>query len=403
MALRKTVEALARRLDRAVVLYDADLNLVEFSPDGAASDDARRLNVLARHASTAAEELIRRFGVNRAHGPVRIPAVPGARARVLVAIRHAERLVGYLAYIDDAEPDLPIPGYDTDALHVATPEIGRALERRRLAAERARAHENRLLSRLLSGHPADEAGEAADDLLGAGFVAAAPAYGVAVARVAGGPDRPDEEARLLLGGLMSGIATFSADPVPWLPHDDHVALVVGYPARGCDAWSVPVLTRLAEAAHASAEPVHIGVGAPRGRLADAAEAHREALIAVEAALRSPKRYGGAAAWDALGADRLLARLPLDRMNRDDLPPVVRALLTGRTGGTAGTVLAGTLAAYLDHACDAQATARDLMIHRSTLYYRLGRVRELTGADLADGPTRLELHAGLRTAHLLDLL
>ena len=43
-----------------------------------------------------------------------------------------------------------------------------------------------------------------------------------------------------------------------------------------------------------------------------------------------------------------------------------------------------------------------MIHRSTLYYRLDRIRELTGSDLHDGRTRRELHTGIRIAQLAGL-
>ena len=41
------------------------------------------------------------------------------------------------------------------------------------------------------------------------------------------------------------------------------------------------------------------------------------------------------------------------------------------------------------------------MHRTTLYYQLERVAELTGLDLTDGPTRLALHAGLLALDLLD--
>jgi DNA-binding PucR family transcriptional regulator len=39
----------------------------------------------------------------------------------------------------------------------------------------------------------------------------------------------------------------------------------------------------------------------------------------------------------------------------------------------------------------------LSIHRTTLYYRLGRITELTGMDLRDGGERLAVHLGLKLA------
>ena len=42
------------------------------------------------------------------------------------------------------------------------------------------------------------------------------------------------------------------------------------------------------------------------------------------------------------------------------------------------------------------------IHRTTLYYRLRRIAELSGLDLDDGRTRLTLHLGLTLLDVIDL-
>jgi sugar diacid utilization regulator len=55
----------------------------------------------------------------------------------------------------------------------------------------------------------------------------------------------------------------------------------------------------------------------------------------------------------------------------------------------------TLAQYFDSGCNIDQTAAMLSIHRSTLKYRLKRVRELLGQDLNDGSTRLDLHLATR--------
>jgi len=46
------------------------------------------------------------------------------------------------------------------------------------------------------------------------------------------------------------------------------------------------------------------------------------------------------------------------------------------------------------------TAAALAIHRQTLYYRLGRIEQLTGLDLGDGGDRLTLHLALRLVGLV---
>jgi DNA-binding PucR family transcriptional regulator len=43
------------------------------------------------------------------------------------------------------------------------------------------------------------------------------------------------------------------------------------------------------------------------------------------------------------------------------------------------------------------------VHRSTLKYRLKRIRELLGRDLNDGPTRLNLHLATRVCLTLESL
>lgn len=58
-------------------------------------------------------------------------------------------------------------------------------------------------------------------------------------------------------------------------------------------------------------------------------------------------------------------------------------------------LVRTLGAYLDSGGNYDRTADALIIHRSTLRYRLGRIREVSGLDVADPDTRLNLHIAIR--------
>jgi sugar diacid utilization regulator len=58
-------------------------------------------------------------------------------------------------------------------------------------------------------------------------------------------------------------------------------------------------------------------------------------------------------------------------------------------------LVHTLTVYLDSGGNYDHTADSLIIHRSTLRYRLGRIRELSGRDLTDPDSRLNLHIAVR--------
>ncbi|MFI9813417.1 helix-turn-helix domain-containing protein [Saccharothrix variisporea] len=152
------------------------------------------------------------------------------------------------------------------------------------------------------------------------------------------------------------------------------------PVRVVVGWE-PRVVRTVQAG----EPVpdlagHVGVSDPHPP-ERAGAAYQQAVAAAELSALDPS-LPRVARWSELGAYRLLL------------------------GAPAGEVLAGlsptllsTLEAYLDSGCDARATAAALHLHRTSLYYRLGRIAEVTGRDPADGRARLELHLALKLARL----
>ena len=136
----------------------------------------------------------------------------------------------------------------------------------------------------------------------------------------------------------------------------------------------------------------VGIGGAHPLLA-ARRSYRQARDAVTVAQRVA-RFGRVAAWDELGVYRTLVRFP-DDLGDEALHPGLVLLL--RDG--AHEQLVETLEAYLDRAGDVKATAEALNLHRATLYYRLQRIEEITGARLKVGEDRLALHLGLRLSRL----
>lgn len=61
----------------------------------------------------------------------------------------------------------------------------------------------------------------------------------------------------------------------------------------------------------------------------------------------------------------------------------------------------TLEAYLDSGGRPSEAARNLGVHRNTVNFRLGRIRELLGVDLDDGETMFRLQLALHAIHLLQ--
>ncbi|RKT55023.1 PucR family transcriptional regulator [Saccharothrix australiensis] len=125
---------------------------------------------------------------------------------------------------------------------------------------------------------------------------------------------------------------------------------------------------------------HVGVSDPHPP-DRAGTAYGQALAAAELSALDPA-LPRVARWSDLGAYRLL------------LGAAPEDVLAGLSD-----VLRATLEAYLDAGCDARATAEALHLHRTSLYYRLGRIAAATGRDLADGRTRLELHLALKLTRL----
>jgi sugar diacid utilization regulator len=98
-------------------------------------------------------------------------------------------------------------------------------------------------------------------------------------------------------------------------------------------------------------------------------------------------------FEQLGVYRLLAESAdpagLDDLVGDWLGPLVAY------DEERGSDLVLTLSRFLDHGGNYDATADSLTIGRTTVRYRLRRIRELTGHDLADPETRFQLHLAVR--------
>jgi hypothetical protein len=127
-------------------------------------------------------------------------------------------------------------------------------------------------------------------------------------------------------------------------------------------------------------PGHVGVSDPHPPDRTGA-AYQQALAAAELARLDPA-LPDRVRWSELGAYRLL------------LGTSPEEVLAGLSD-----VLLRTLEVYLDCGCEVRAAAERLHLHRTSLYYRLGRIAELTGHDLSDGGARLELHLALKLVRL----
>jgi hypothetical protein len=145
--------------------------------------------------------------------------------------------------------------------------------------------------------------------------------------------------------------------------------------------------------------VSIGVGGRCDTPAGIPRSMREAFVAlgVRQASRQP---AGVTTYDGLGIYRILAggehNAEVEGFVREWLGP----LLDYDTAH--GAELVKTLSTYLECGGSYDETADGLAIHRSTLRYRLQRIREVSGLDLGDVDTRFNLHAATRAWRVLGL-
>jgi sugar diacid utilization regulator len=147
-------------------------------------------------------------------------------------------------------------------------------------------------------------------------------------------------------------------------------------------------------------PCWVGVGSACDRVTDIPTSLRHAHQALGLTRRST-RSGGVVSFDDLGVYRLLAlnndTAELDSFVDRWLGPLLEYDATRSAG------LVRTLTSYLQTGGSLAATAADLTVHRSTVKYRLQRVRELTAYDLADPATLFSLQLAtyaLQTRHAL---
>jgi DNA-binding PucR family transcriptional regulator len=146
-------------------------------------------------------------------------------------------------------------------------------------------------------------------------------------------------------------------------------------------------------------PCRIGVGSTCERVGDFPASLRHARQALSLAARSTE--GGVLAFDDLGVYRLFAlhadAADLDRFVDHWLRPLIEYDAARRAD------LVRTLSSYLRNGSSLAATSAELTVHRSTVKYRLERIRALTDHDLADPATLFSLQLATRALETREAL
>jgi sugar diacid utilization regulator len=141
----------------------------------------------------------------------------------------------------------------------------------------------------------------------------------------------------------------------------------------------------------------VGVGGVSQNIFGLPRAYREAQLALRM-FDLARLTGGVTVFDDLGVFRLLAEI----QDRAAIERYVRTWLgalidydTQHSGS-----LIETLGRYLDLGGSYDATATAVAVHRSTLRYRLQRIRDISGHDLNDPDVRFNLQLATRALETL---
>lgn len=384
--LQHAVDDLASRLRRSVVVDDGSVRAVVTSRHFGDEDEVRVRAVLQREPGDKALAHVLSHGVTRWTTAGFIPALPeiGMAARVCVPIRWRGELLGLLMVMD-ADGTLT-----ADELSLATaaatdmaPNLDSILKEDASGGEKA-------LWDLVDPRPKTRRQAMSEIAERHDLTKFAPCVALHLATTEV-DDGTDGHAPMVLAGALPAEAREDPGTLLYAVKEGSALLLIG-PAQAPSRDSLEtrahrLVSRLNDLSAQRFQWV-AGIGCIVGGLDLAAETAEQAGLAARAA-RGPMPRP-IVFWEDLGAYASLLRIPPEGLAHSALPSEVGRLLEIDGDGQ----LTETIRSYLDHGGSSPATADALHIHRTTLYYRLGRVQELAGLDLADGRTRLALHVGL---------
>ena len=148
------------------------------------------------------------------------------------------------------------------------------------------------------------------------------------------------------------------------------------------------------------ETLTLALSAPALGVARLPAAAREAafVATLQAQTPFPRRAASFESVDDVGAFRLLYPLRDSHELREFVADALGTLERRDQRGT----LRATLRAFLESGGSQVDASNQLGIHRNTLAYRLRRIGELIGRDVADPGSWLTLHLALRASEMLDV-
>ncbi|EFL13695.1 helix-turn-helix domain-containing protein [Streptomyces sp. C] len=393
--LQALVDELAERLGRSVAVDDPLVRMVCTSRHFGDEDPVRIGTLLQGRADNATIRYVLAQGVTQWSRAGFIDGRDdlGLLPRYVVPLRERGHLLGLLMVV---VPEKALGERETHAIARAADAMAAQMFGEYIAADTRRVDERDLVLALVGTDVAARttARRRGKEL---GLLGAAEHVLVTVVQLSCATEFVRQSEAALWGALEGFRQTRSAQGLIAIGKERATLLQLRDRPPGQDevtAQSARILDELRTFLGPSADPV-IGVGGRHPGLDDAWTSYEQALVAARAARRLPT-LKSAGDWELLGELAVLLQLPEHALNASLVPKPLRTLSEAH----AGDRLRDTLRCFLEHAGSIPRTADALGIHRTSLYYRLRQIQEITGLDLDDGAHRLTLHLGLRIEELL---
>ncbi|MFD9560994.1 PucR family transcriptional regulator [Streptomyces sp. NPDC059994] len=393
--LQALVDELAERLGRSVAVDDPLIRMVCTSRHFGDEDPVRIGTLLQGRADNATVRYVLDQGVAQWSRPGFIDGRDdlGLLPRYVVPLRERGHLLGLLMVV---APDKALGENETEAIARAADAMAAQMYTENLSADTRKTDERTLVLDLVDANVARRTA-ARRQAMELGLLGEADHVLVTFVQLCRGTEPVRQSEAALWAALEGFRQTRSAQGLVAIYQERAILLQLRDRPPGPDevtAQSARILDELHTFLDPSAAPV-IGVGGRHHGLHDASTSYEQSLVAARAARRLPslKSMGD---WDLLGEFAVLLQLPEHALNGSLVPKPLRTL--NEAGG--GDRLRDTLRCFLEHAGSIPRTADALRLHRTSLYYRLRQIQEITGLDLDDGAHRLTLHLGLRIEELL---
>jgi PucR family transcriptional regulator, purine catabolism regulatory protein len=399
---------LADLLESAVTVEDASFHLLAHA--GGSADPHRKETILRQGTPQRVlfdpqiQRMLREVEANR--GPVKVPAFPHlgmSRERLIAPILAAGQVLGYISILDHPphNEELAFMAIEQAALVLA---LSVAKERELSEVEgRVRGE---YLEDLLHGTYGDEAA-AQRRARHLGY----PLHGSHVVMLVDIDDfRGFNRARQISEDAIqalkreflrrvTGVVRISYPRALVQGRSDQVVALLPLGSEVADyqvrAHALGLQIQQAIAEWKPGFTISVGFSGPTEAPTGVAGALREVTSVMESLARF-KRWSQVIAVPELGLTGLLAAVTDERLvdySRRHLGPLIEHDRL-RKGS-----LVATLRAYLETG-EQQQAAQKLRVHPNTLRYRLDRIREISGVDLEDPETRLNLAVALRVQALL---